>query len=276
MEMNLEERFNKNGLYHFSNSQLQKPVANWFYDYIYLSPEERRKIIVGENAALGTSAHSGIQNVLCNGVEIEQAIDDAVMEFEFHPANHSEEKRVKFREVLPDMIHTGVNLMAEDFTGAEEERKIELRLEGVILPVIGFVDLFAEGKFAEIKTKAPRMGAPRKDGTRGWSKGSLPKQPDFSHVQQAAIYNLATGAEPNIVYVSSTDGIIFTPQNCEQLSDNYLSYAIDEVRRKCILRQNLLAISDDPKTLAGILEPDFGSFYWANEQIEEAKKLWKI
>ena len=77
---------------------------------------------------------------------------------------------------------------------------------------------------------------------------------------QAAIYQKATGAEPNIVYVSADDGVIFNPENTDKLSDETLAYAIEEVRRKCILRQNLVAISEDPKVLAGLLEPDFGSF----------------
>ena len=274
--MDLQQRLEDVGLKHFSASQLNKPVANWMFDYVYLSAEERRKIVVGENAQLGTCAHSAIQNVLCNGLDVDNAIDDALLDYDFGRTDVSTDKGVKFREILPDMVHSGVNLMADKFSGAEEEKRIEINLEGVLLPIIGYVDLYLEERFAEVKTKAPRQGAVRKDGTRGWTKGLLPKEPVWEHVLQAAIYYKATGAEPHIVYVSAQGGTIFSPENCEKLSDDYLSYALEEVRRKCILRQNLLAISDDPKILASLLEPDFGSFYWDDQNLKRAKELWKI
>lgn len=272
----LAAKMNNAGLKHFSASQLNKPVANWMFNYVYLNNEQRKKIIVGENAAMGTAAHEAIQAILCHAQDIDSATSAALMSYDLHPANKSEEKRVKFREVLPAMITQGVDLMAEKFGGSQEERRIELELEGVVLPIVGYVDLYKDDCFAEIKTKAPRQGARKKDGTRGWTKALLPKEPAFEHVLQAAIYHKATGAEPNIVYVSADSGIIFNSDNCEKLSDDYLAYAMEEVRRKCILRQNLLAYSDEPKVLAGLLEPDFGSFWWDDEYIAEAKKLWKL
>lgn len=274
--MDLVDKFHEVGIKHFSASSLNKPQANFIFEKIYLSAEQRKNIIVGENAALGTAVHEAIQSVLCHGQGIDEAIKEAETTFDFHPANKSQEKRERFREDIADMVHVGVGALAADFGGSQEERRIELELDGVVLPVIGYVDLFKDGKLAEIKTKAARAGAVKKDGTRSWSKGSLPKEPAWPHVLQAAIYNKATGAEPNIVYVSAHDSIIYSPENCEKLSDEYLSYAIQEIREKAIRLQNLIAISNDPKVLAGLLEPDFGSFFWADEFMTEARELWKL
>ena len=272
----IADRFSSMGIHHFSASSCLMPVPVWLFNYGYLSAEQRRAIVVGENAAAGTASHEGIQAVLSRGEDIDSAIKKALLTFDFHPANESQEKRVKFREDLPDIIHNGVNILSQDFTGAEEEHKIELWLDDVVLPIVGYVDLLKDDKLAEIKTKAARQGAIKKDGTRGWTKGSLPKEPSYEHVIQAAIYNKATGAEPNIVYVSAHDSIIFNPSNCDKLSDEYLSYAIQEMRRKCLVRQNLVAVSSDIKTLASLQEPDFNSFYWADEYMKEAKELWKL
>lgn len=274
--MDLVDKFHEVGIKWFSASSLNKPLPNFIFDYVYLSPEQRRTIIVGENAALGTSCHEAIQAIVCHGQDIDDAIQNALTTFDFHPANHSDEKRVKFREILPDMVRTGVDCVSKDFGGAQDEKRIELQLDGVVLPVIGYVDLIKDGKLGELKTKAPRQGAVKKDGTRSWSKGSLPKEPAFDHIIQASIYHAATGAEPNIVYVSAEDSIIYNPSNCEKLSDEYLSYALEQVRAKAIRRQNLFAVSNDPKVLASIIEPDFNSFYWANEFMDEAKELWKV
>ena len=278
MRMDLLQRLENVGLTHFSASQLNKPVANWMFDYVYLSSEERRKKIVGENAAYGTAVHSAIQNILCNGLSAEDAIEDALMSYDFGRTDVSTEKGVKFREMLPSAVHSGLELMSEMFTGSIEEKRIELKMDDVALPIIGFVDLLNDDKkiFGEIKSKAPRQGAVRKDGTRGWTKGLIPRAPTHEHVLQCAIYAKATGYKPNLIYVSAEGGHIFNEDNCEKLSDAYLSYALEEVRRKCILRQNLLAVSDDPKVLAGLIEPDFGTFWWDDESMEEARELWKI
>ena len=245
------------------------------FEYVYLSKEKRREIVVGENAAFGTAVHTVIQAVTCHGQDIDEAVEEAMTGYDFHPANFSQDKRDKFRELIPAAATVGIDLLSPLFAGAQEERKIELTLDGVLVPVMGYVDLFKDGQLAEIKTKAPRQGAVKKDGTRGWTKASLPKEPAWEHVLQAAVYWKATGATPNIAYVSSDDGVIYNPDNCDKMSDDVLNFAIDEIRRKAITRQNLLAVSTDPKVLAGLMEPDFNHpFYWGHQFVNDAKELW--
>ena len=273
--MDLLEKMKSVGVYHFSPSQLNRPLANWMFEYVYLSKDKRREIIVGENAAFGTAVHTIIQAVTCHGQDIDEAIEEAMTGYDFHPANFSQDKRDKFRELIPAAATVGIDLLSPLFAGSQEERKIELTLDGVLVPIVGYVDLFKDGQLAEIKTKAPRQGAVKKDGTRGWTKASLPKEPAWEHVLQAAVYWKATGATPNIAYVSSDDGVIYNPDNCDKMSDDILNFAIDEMRRKAITRQNLLAVSTDPKVLAGLMEPDFNHpFYWGHQFVNDAKELW--
>lgn len=277
--MSIPQYYKDAGLTHFSASQLNKPVANWIFDYLYLNYDRRRAIKVGYNAALGTNAHNAIQAVLCHGQSVEDAIKDAVMGLEFHDAPTSElsEKRDKFIEILPDMVNNGVNLLAERFGGAEDERRIELPLDGIDVPIVGFIDLIASDSFLEIKTKAARQGAVKKDGTRSWTKGSLPSKPEFYHLSQVAIYWKATGLTPHIAYVAAHDAVLFSPDNCDELSQDYLEYCLEDMRGKAMRRQNLLKLSTDPKVLAGLVDPDFNHpFYWDEETISEAKELWKI
>ena len=271
----LLEKMKSVGVYHFSPSQLNRPLANWMFDYVYLSKDKRREIIVGENAAFGTAVHQVIQAAVCHGQDIDGAVEEALTGYDLHPANSSQDKRDKFRELIPDASSVGIDLLSPLFSGAQEERKIELMLDGVLVPVMGFVDLFKDGSLAEIKTKAPRQGMVKKDGTRSWTKASLPKEPVWEHILQAAVYWKATGAAPNIAYVSSVEGVIYNPDNCEKMSEDVLNFAIEEIRRKAITRQNLLSVSTDPKTLAGLMEPDFNHpFYWSHQFVSEAKELW--
>lgn len=275
----MKEIYNSVGLYNFSPSQLLRPMPVWMFQYIHMTKEQRRAMKVGWNAALGTAGHGGMQAILTAGIDFDTALQQAYLSYDFHDAPASEpiEKKEKFRELLPDLINNGVDLLAGKFGGAQEERKIEMELDGVEIPIIGYIDLCGEKAFCEMKTKAPRMGAVKKDGTRGWTKAAMPAKPQFEHLCQVAIYQKATGLEPNIAYISATDAVLFTPDNCDELQADYLAFCVDEMRARAIRRQNLLKISTDTKVLAGLLDPDFQHpFYWDEEFIDEAKELWKV
>ena len=267
-----------NKLDHYSPSQLLRPMAVWMFQYVYLDKEQRRQMKVGYNAAFGTAVHGAIQAMLTIGAGFDEAIDSAYLSFDFHdaPATEPEEKREKYRELIPDAVEQGIDLLAGEYGGAEEEQRVEVSLDGVELPVMGYIDLCASDRFCEVKTKAPRMGAVRKDGTRGWTKAAIPAKPQFEHLCQVSIYQKATGLEPNLAYVSATGSVLFTPDNCEELQPQYMAYCLEEMRGRAIRRQNLLRVSDDPKVLAGLVDPDFQHpFYWDEEFKEEAKELWR-
>ena len=277
----ISEEWKKAGFSHLSASQLNPSVGNWLFRYVYLSQEERRSIGVGERAAIGTSVHTAIQSIVCHGVDIEEAIEAAQIAFDFHDADEDEVMRVKFRECIPAMIQQGVDVCVENgFTGAIDEERIETWLNDVNIPVIGFVDMLVEGSmFAELKTKAPRKTKLLKDGTQGWSKATLPKKPEFSHICQAAIYWHALRVTPSIIYIAEHDAVIFNAYNCEELQADGIAYALNEMRQRALIRQNLLRVSTDPKVLASITDPDWGHMYqWKikEEWLERAKELWKI
>ena len=264
------------GVEHFSPSQLNRPVANWMFEYIYLGKERRREIIVGENAAFGSAVHGGIQSVLCNDDDYDTAIDHALMEFDFHPANESPEKREHYRELIEPAIILGCDELLI-WERAEAEMRVEWQPEGLAVPIIGYVDMAQpyNGRFLEMKTKAPRLGAVKKDGTRGWNKAPTPKEPEWTHVQQAAVYYKATGLTPHIAYISDHSVTVFNPDNCEKLSEEAIEYAAEQMLNKALKRQNLLKISTDPKVLASILEADFEHpFYWKHQFNSEAKELF--
>ena len=264
------------GVEHFSPSQLNRPMAVWLFEYVYLSKDQRRQITVGENAAYGTAVHGAIQAVLCAGDDIDTAIDNALMEFDFHPANENEDKREHYRELIEPAVQLAVDELSI-WAKSEAEMRVEWQPDGLYVPIIGYVDMSQpyNGRFLEMKTKAPRQGAVKKDGTRGWVKAPTPKEPEWSHVQQCAVYHKATGLQPNLCYISDHTVTIFTPDNCEKLQEQAIEFAAEQMRQKAIKRQNLLKISTDPSALASIMEADFDHpFYWKHQFAEEAKVLF--
>ena len=108
-----EENFLKIGLDHFSPSQLLRPTPNWLFEYVYLSKDQRRSITVGENAAYGTAVHNGIQAFLVGDIDMDQAVDQALMDYDFHPADEDAEKRVEFRDRIDPAVRLGCEHFAK-------------------------------------------------------------------------------------------------------------------------------------------------------------------
>ena len=73
-------------LTHLSVSQLNRTPAYWIYAYLYLR-DDRKNITVGENAAVGTAVHNGLQSIVCHGQDITDQILAAQIAFDFHDAN---------------------------------------------------------------------------------------------------------------------------------------------------------------------------------------------
>lgn len=276
----LHPNFHKYQMMHFSNSSLSLPLGKFLYWYLHKSPEDRKQHHIGEAGALGTCVHNGIQMHLCYGLELEQAIKDAEIEFDNHPACEDDVKRSRFRECIGPMINNAIVLLKQSgFTKVESERRIEINLKDIEVPIIGFVDLLGDGLFCEIKTKAPIKSAVKKDGSQGWSRGRIPKdKPEWSHIKQAAIYECATGVTPAILYTAEHEAKIFTPFNCEELHRSNLDKALFEVRQAALIKQNLIKLSDDVRKLATIVDPDWShNFVWSDpQQRKEAEKLWEI
>ena len=277
----ISEVWQSAGFSHLSASQLLRTPAKWIFDYLHLTKEQRQQVGVGERAAVGTVVHTAIQSIICHGNDIDEAIEAALIAFDFHDADEDDVLRVKFRECIPQMIHQGVNICVDNgFTGAVDEERIECWLDGVDVPLLGFVDLLVEGSmFAEMKTKAPRKTKLLKDGSQGWSKATLPKKPEFNHICQAAIYWHALRVTPSIIYIAEHDAVIFNAYNCEDLQADGINHALNEMRQKALIRQNLLRVSNDPKVLASITDPDWGHMYqWKikDEWLGKAKELWQI
>lgn len=269
------------GFTHLSPSQLTRPIASWIFQYVHLSVEQRRAIVVGENAALGTAVHDGVQRILCEGHDVTDCHRAAQFAFDLHEANEDDVKRERFRADIPQMIDNAITVLSDaGFDNAIAEQKISTNIDGIDLPVIGYVDLVVpDTMFCEIKTKAPRKTRILKDGTQGWSKATLPKTVEKNHLLQVAVYHHALGITPSVLYVAEHDAVLYTPFNCDDLKADSLKAALDDARQRALLRQNLVNYSANAKDLAAITDPDWTHNYqWNidNQLLSEAKKLWQL
>ena len=273
------KNFEELGLDHFSPSQLNKKLAVWMFQYVALSKEDRRQMKVGYPAIYGTAVHQGVQHYLCDGLVMDDAVEMAMTSYDLQQVKDTDDERnTAYRDKIQPAIEQGVELLGDAFESAEAERHVTLELPELVLPIIGYVDLIKDNVICECKTKIGRMNQPKKDGTRTLGKAQIPAEPAQYHVEQVAIYSKATGAIPSIAYISHDRAVRFDPFNCQALRAENIDRAIENVRQKALKRQNLIAYSNDPMVLGGILEADFSHpFYWDDpDNLEYAKEVFKV
>jgi len=271
-------------LTHFSPSSLLTPLDIWTFNYLHLG-DRRRDVPIGAPAPAGTVVHDAIQSVVSDGEDPDQAIRHAISVLQYH-SPRDEDDAVRLTQCLEDvapMVENGLDAMNEIF---KTEGDIEATKEQVIgfehkyldVPIIGYVDFSTKKSIIELKTKSSRMGRVKKDGTRSFSAPSVPKTPDVAHVSQVALYNAATGKPPTIVYITAKGWGVFNQENCKALSPQNLQAHTARLIQAARVRQNLLKISNDPKVLAGYIQPDWSNFRWkiGDEFLAEAKEIWKL
>jgi len=265
---------------HFSPSQLEKPLANWAFEYVFLG-HRRRDIAVGAPAPAGSAAHDAIQEIICDGVDPEDAIANAEQRMMEHVAKDELDgyKKERYIADMGSMVGNGVEAMSHfGNIDATKEQVLGYEHPRLDIPIIGYADFCSSDCIIELKTKWARAGAKRKDGSRGFSVPTAPKKPDAAHVRQVAFYYAASGKMPSIVYISANDYVIFNQDNCEELTVPALQRAMEQLLMNAIVRQNLLKISNDPDVLVWYMQPDWTDFRWniGDDFLSEAKELWKL
>ena len=268
-------------LTYVSHSQLEKPACLRIFEYLYLK-DERRDIPVGVPATAGGAAHDAIQSVICDGIDIDDAIATACKRIQEHqPISELDDlKRIQYIEDVELIIRNGVDEMAQ-FGDAifEAELRISLQHPALSQEVMGFVDLTGEKILVELKTKWNPLGQPLKDGSRNFRKVKLPTRPDESHVRQVAIYWAATGKMPYLIYITTEGAVTFSHENCDLLTVKSLSHHFNQILHNAIVWENLLSISTDPQVLKYWVQPNWEDFRWRfmpDDYLQQAKELFKI
>lgn len=281
MTKELPEHLALANLTYVSHSQLEKPACLRVFEYLYLK-DERRNIPVGVPATAGGAGHDAIQSVVCDGLDIDDAIAVASKRIQEHKSisELDDLKRIQYIDDVDAIVRHGVDALAElgDLRFAAEER-ISLQHPKLAQELMGFVDLTGEEILVELKTKWNPLGQPLKDGSRNFRKVKMPERPDQSHVRQVAIYWAATGKMPYLVYITTEGSVTFSHENCDLLTVESLSHHFNQILHNAIVWENLLSISTDPQVLKYWVQPNWEDFRWRfmpDDYLQQARELFKI
>lgn len=237
--------FEQHGIGHLSVSQ-----ANLFAAAPALYVMERllgHRGGVGISAHRGTAAEHGIERGLFSpDMPVSECQDAALKEFDRLTALCAGANRDKEREAIPGIVETALAELRQYGAPSRPEggrqHKIECRLDGVPVPVIGYLDfVFGQsGTIVDLKTQL-----------------ALSSKIKEEHARQGALYQHAHGNyEMRFAYTTPKKIGVYVLENGRQ--------HLEALRQIFLRMERFLSVSKDPKELAGIVCPDYSSFYWSD------------
>jgi hypothetical protein len=288
--------YKKLNLDHSSPSQENLSDSDFLVRYCHFTQEDRRLMNISYRMTAGVSIGRASQRfvskymydaekkILNEKKSLDQIIDEELKEYDKYQAHNEadKEQHEDTKNYLVDMIKITVKAVNDIGLGDESasERYCSHKFKELVLPKIGRIDYEDnKNKFIELKTK---HRSKRKSDTKAgfsWVKGYLPKTPDKNHLSQVSFYFHATGKIPHLLYVNQDSYNVFTPDNCELLSPEYLEFLVQQDLIKAKVRQNIIYLCrGSVQEMARILPPpDFSGFMWRDIQdlyLKKAASLW--
>lgn len=251
--------FKTHGIDHLSASSMNLFIAQpalWCASYLM-----KKRTPVGPAAHRGTAIECGVEAGLFDP-EMPLADCQALALAKYHTLTRgvlvTTDPRVeKERGCIPDSVEIALTELRQYGVPEKPEdgrqHKIELMLDGVAVPIIGYLDwLFPQhGVLVDLK-----------------STSRIPSEMTEAHCRQGAIYAAAKGNhETRFAYVSAKKIAVYV------LTDQ--ARHIAQVVRTAKAIENLLSMSDDGERITRCFAPDMSSFYWGDQSARQiATEIW--
>jgi hypothetical protein len=215
---------------------------------------------MGAAAHRGTATEAGVSaGLFDHALTPEECVNVALPVFDRLTSLSGDPKREAERAVIPGMIRQGLALREHGIPqrpnkpsgfGSQEQHKVEIALEGVGVPVIGYLDWLYPNEILDLKTTL-----------------RVPSAMSKTHLRQAAVYKTAhMDRRIRFFYVSDKKAEKHT------LTREQYDQAMRELIGAARRLERFLALSADPHELAAIVPHSSESFYF-NDPTTRAKAL---
>lgn len=240
----MSSSFERHGIAHLSASQLNTFSAApslWVMEKLL-----KVKGRVGCSAHRGSSVETGVSHGLFDHSATQEECEAvALAQYDRLTALSGDDKRDKERGVIPGMIRNGLGLREKGNPirpNQGDQHKIEVRLEGVPVPIIGFLDFEFADEVIDTKTT-----------------NAIPSVMPAAHARQFSLYKSAK-MEKRMrgAYISSKRMDILT------LDRDTYDKSMIEITVMAKRMEKFLSVSDDPLELAAIVSHDPSTFYWSD------------
>lgn len=220
--------------------------ALWIMERLF-----KQRAPVGAAAHRGTATEAGVHEGLMDPEKsIESCIEIGLAKFDSLMALSNDPKKEKERKALPGYITNGIVGLRPYGKPSHYQERIEIRVEGIPLPISGYVDWMFEdhGILMDLKTSTKH-----------------PKTISTAHGRQVSIYHEQHGNfDVRLAYVKpiqdSAAATSVLPVNAD-----LMRYHIEALKHIAWRLQNFLALSDDKEVLASLVVPDYDHFFWGSK-----------
>lgn len=210
----------------------------------------------GSSAAMarGKAVELGVHTALAQPhLSIEACITQAEREYDREMALVADFNREDEKKNIAGYVRYASEELRQYGIPSGYQDKVSVTLEGIPVPLIGFIDwrFDQHGLIVDLKTSE-----------------RLPGKISESHGRQGAIYAHAHGnygmrfcyAKPTPGKKDGKAAAVY------EMSGDERQRHLNAIRQIALRLQRFLSLSRDPKELAGIVCPNYESFYWSNAQ----------
>jgi hypothetical protein len=248
--------FERHSIDHLSASSLNVWAAQpalWIMERLL-----GRRLATGIAAARGKAVEHGVHLGLTNPpASLDECIDAAEREFIRQTVLSVDPRREDERKKLAGWVTGALAELRQYGTPDGYQEKVEIRLDGIAVPIIGYVDwLFSQhGLIVDLKTTE-----------------RFPSQIGNSHGRQGAVYASAhVNFGMRFAYAKPAPGKTDKRQvTVYEMSGDDVRQHLAALRAIALSLGRFLAVSDDPHELAGLIVPDFDSFWWSDQAARAA------
>jgi hypothetical protein len=209
---------------------------------------------MGAAAKRGTAVEAGLDVFLMNRqASVEDCTQVAIDNYRLNTGGLADDEHEKEAGLIAPMLTQAIGAMRSAPSMIARQLSIETWIDGIPVPVIGFLDyVFEDGSIVDLKTTARLPSAPRPD-----------------HLRQVSIYAHARQAPVSLLYV--------TPQKHARYhaSADQVAEGLADITRVARSLARTLAASETAADVAEFVSPKFDSFYWTEETITHARSIWK-
>ena len=250
--------FEKHGIEHLSPSSINSWInapSLWILEKLLKFRGQ-----MGASAHRGTATEVGVSlGLFDHAASLETCVAAALPVYDKLTALSGDPKRDAERAVIPGMIKQGLALREhgvpltpneEGRFGSAPQHKVEIQLEGVGVPVIGYLDWMYADEIIDLKSTL-----------------RVPSSMSETHLRQASVYKTAhMDRRVRFFYVSDKRAEKHT------LAREQYDVAMRELTCAAQRLGRFLALSDDPLELAAICPHSSESFYF-NDPATKAKAI---
>lgn len=250
----MTDPFAKFQIEHLSPSSLNMYIeqpAFWLMKYLY---RDTFKDVVGPSAWRGNAVEAGVDMWLMTQPpkrNLSACISAAMARYEMDAQGDLSDDVEKERKNVSLILQQAIEALADEPVPDARQVEINLWLDGIEVPVQGFIDYVWPDKCLDLKTTL-----------------RMPSEVPGSHARQVSTYTAAKGRPCGLLYVTPTK---HKYQHIVDV-DTHLAYLAKQAKAV----RNLLWVCDNREQVAKFFLPDLDHYWFKRDEAKAAANaIWR-